>query len=192
MATPGLKHLPNANTLLRAVLIPVIALLIAQRDYDSALLLFAVCAFGDFVDGLLARAFDVRTRFGSIADPVADKLTMLTVTLLLAWQGWLPWWFAVLVATRDVVIVAGAVAYHFRVGHVEMAPTVLSKLNTALEFLFLTGVLAMAAELIAEGSWRPILQWSTTATILLSGAHYVVAWGRKAVEARRNAHHATG
>ena len=88
MALPApLKLLPNAITLLRAVLIPVIAFEIVQHDYDSALLLFVLCALGDFVDGWLARAFDLRTRFGAIADPLADKLTMLTVTLLLAWQG---------------------------------------------------------------------------------------------------------
>ncbi|MDZ7653596.1 MAG: CDP-alcohol phosphatidyltransferase family protein [Burkholderiaceae bacterium] len=181
---PALRHLPNAITLLRAVLIPVIAFTLAQRDYDSALLLFVVCALGDFVDGWLARAFDVRTRFGAIADPLADKLTMLTVTLLLAWQGWLPWWFALLVATRDVVIVTGALAYHFRVGHVEMAPTWLSKFNTVLEFSFLTGVLALAAGVLDEGVWWRVLLWTTTTTILLSGVQYVVLWGRKAARQR--------
>jgi cardiolipin synthase len=192
MAPPAVRHLPNAITLLRAVLIPVIAFLLLRRDYDGALLLFVVCALSDFVDGWLARAFELRTRFGAIADPLADKLTMLSVTLLLAWQGWLPWWFALLVAARDIVIVAGAVAYHVRVGQVEMAPTLLSKLNTALEFLFLAGVLATAAELLADGSWLQIVLWCTTATILLSGTHYVVAWSRKAARARRNASHATG
>jgi cardiolipin synthase (CMP-forming) len=177
---PALRHLPNAITLLRAVLIPVIAFALVQRDYDSALLLFVLCALGDFVDGWLARAFDVRTRFGAVADPLADKLTMLTVTLLLAWQGWLPWWFAALVATRDVVIVSGAVAYHLRVGHVEMAPTWLSKFNTVLEFSFLTGVLMLAAGVLDEGAWWSLLLWTTTTTILLSGVQYVVLWGRKA------------
>jgi len=181
---PALRHLPNAITLLRAVLIPVIAFALLQLDYDSALLLFVLCALGDFVDGWLARAFNVRTRFGAIADPLADKLTMLTVTLLLAWQGWLPWWFAALVATRDVVIVAGALVYHFRVGHVEMAPTWLSKFNTVLEFSFLTGVLALAAGMLDEGAWWRVLLWTTTTTILLSGVQYVVLWSRKASRER--------
>jgi cardiolipin synthase (CMP-forming) len=185
MASSSLKHLPNAITLLRAVLIPVIAFTLMQREYETALLLFVVCALSDFVDGWLARAFDLRTRFGAIADPLADKLTMLTVTLLLAWQGWLPWWFALLVATRDVVIVAGALVYHFRVGHVEMAPTLLSKLNTVLEFVFLTGVLALGAGSLDEGAWFIVLLWTATSTILLSGVQYVVLWGSKAARARR-------
>ena len=185
MASPLVRHLPNAITLVRALLIPVIALALLRRDYGNALLLFVVCALGDLVDGLLARAFDVRTRFGAVADPLADKLTMLTATLLLAWQDWLPWWFALLVVVRDVVIVAGAIAYHLRVGHVEMAPTLLSKFNTVLEFSFLTGVLAMGAGLLDEGAWFLVLLWTTSATILLSGAQYVVLWSLKAARERR-------
>lgn len=185
MTVPAaLRLLPNAITVARAVLIPAIAWALVTQDYDLALLLFVLCALGDLVDGWLARAFDVRTRFGAIADPLADKLTMLTVTLLLAWMGWLPWWFALLVVTRDVVIVSGAVAYHLHVGHVEMAPTRLSKLNTALEFLFLTGVLAMAAGVLDEGAWWRVLLWCTTATIVLSGAQYVLLWSRKAARER--------
>lgn len=183
---PGLlRHLPNAITLLRAVLIPVIALVLAARDYDLTLLLFSLCAVGDFVDGWLARTFNHRTRFGAVADPLADKLTMLSVTVLLAWQGWLPWWFALLVVLRDVVIVAGAVAYHLRVGHVEMAPTRISKANTAFEFLLLAGLLAVAAEAIEPGLWWNVLLWTTTATILVSGTQYVVLWSRKAARSTR-------
>ncbi|MCU0952624.1 MAG: CDP-alcohol phosphatidyltransferase family protein [Burkholderiaceae bacterium] len=165
--------------------IPVIALALLRHDYDTALLLFVLCALGDFVDGWLARRFDVRTRFGAVADPLADKLTMLTVTLLLAWQAALPWWFALLVVSRDVVIVTGAVAYHLHVGHVTMAPTRLSKLNTALEFTFLTGVLALAAGVLDDGAWRALLMWLCSATILASGTQYVLLWGRKAAHERR-------
>lgn len=180
-----LRHLPNTITLARAVMIPVIALALARRDYDTALLLFVLCALGDFLDGWLARRFDLRTRFGAVADPLADKLTMLTVTVLLAWQGAVPGWFAVIVVARDVVIVSGAIAYHLHVGHVAMTPTRLSKLNTALEFVFLTGVLAIAAGLISDGLWSQALLWICSATIVASGAQYVVLWSRKAARERQ-------
>jgi cardiolipin synthase len=186
MATlPALRHLPNAITLARAVAIPVIALALLRHDYDTALLLFVLCALGDFVDGWLARRFDVRTRFGAVADPLADKLTMLTVTVLLAWQGALPWWFALLVVSRDLVIVFGALAYHFHVGHVTMAPTRLSKLNTALEFAFLTGVLAVAAGVLDDSAALRVLMWTCSVTIVASGAQYVLLWSRKAADERR-------
>jgi cardiolipin synthase (CMP-forming) len=184
MAHTALRFLPNAITLLRAVLIPVIAFALVVRDYDTALLLFVLCALGDFIDGWIARVLDVRTRFGAIADPLADKLTMLTVTLLLAWQQWLPWWFAALVVSRDVIIVTGALAYHLHVGHVEMAPTRLSKLNTGLEFAFLAGVLSLAAGITTDGAWWRVLLWTTALTIVASGAQYVVLWSRKALQAR--------
>jgi cardiolipin synthase (CMP-forming) len=163
-----LKHLPNAITVLRVALIPLQAWLLLERDYALAFALFVASGLSDLADGFIARRWNLRTRFGAIADPLADKLTMLTVVLLLAMQGWLPWWFAALVIGRDLVIVAGAVAYHWVVGHVEMAPSWLSKLNTALEFAFLASVLAFGAGYLDEGAWyRPFL---TSATIVTSFA----------------------
>jgi cardiolipin synthase len=180
-----MPNLPNTITLLRFALIAPIGWLLLRRDYDVALLLFVVSALSDLADGFVARHWNLRTRFGAIADPLADKLTMLTVTLLLAAQGWLPWWFALAVVLRDVVIVAGAVAYHALIGRVEMAPTGLSKLNTALEFLLLAGTLAVAAGHADDGAWWRTLLWATFATVVLSGGHYVLAWGRRAAWERR-------
>ena len=182
-----MKHLPNAITVLRAALIPLLAWLLLERDYGSAFLLFIALGVSDLVDGVFARRFNLRTRFGAIADPLADKLAMLTAVLLLAQQSWLPWWFAALVIGRDLVIVSGALAYHLLIGHVEMAPTWLSKVNTALEFLFLASVLAFGAGYLDEGTWHSVFLWVTTATVIASGAQYVAIWGRKAMRARREA-----
>ena len=180
-----MKHLPNAITVLRAALIPLLAWLLLERDYGRALVLFVALGLSDLADGIIARRFDLRTRFGAIADPLADKLAMLTAVLLLAQHDWLPWWFALLVIGRDVLIVSGALAYHLLVGHIDMAPTWLSKVNTALEFLFLASVLAFGAGYLDDGAWFPIFLWLTSATVIASGAQYVVIWGRKAMQARR-------
>jgi cardiolipin synthase len=142
--------------------------------------LLLISAVTDAADGIVARRLDQRTRFGAIADPLADKLTMLTLAILLAWLGKLPPWFAAAIVARDVVIVAGALAYQLVVGSVEMAPTQLSKLNTVLEFLLLVAVLAIAAGLVESGLWFRLLLWLTAATIVLSGIQYVVAWSVKA------------
>lgn len=180
-----MKHLPNAITVLRAALIPLQAWLLVKGDYAFACALFVASGLSDLADGWIARRWDLRTRFGAIADPLADKLTMLTVAVLLAMQGWLPWWFTLLVVGRDAVIVAGATAYHFTVGEVEMAPTFISKLNTALEFIFLASVLALAAGYLGEGPWYPALLYTTAATVVASGASYVIVWSRKAMRERR-------
>jgi len=176
-------NVPNALTLLRFALVPVIAWALLRADYALALVLFALSALSDAADGYLARRWNQRTRFGAVADPLADKLTMLTVAVLLAWLGMLPWWFVAAVVGRDLLIVTGALAYHLRIGRVEMSPSVLSKANTGFEFTLLLGVLAIGAGLLPDGVWRDVLLYATLATIVASGAHYVVVWGRKAVRA---------
>jgi cardiolipin synthase len=180
-----MKHLPNAITVLRAALIPLQAWLLLERDYALAFALFVASGISDLVDGYLARRLNLRTRFGAVADPLADKLTMLTVALLLAQQGWLPWWFTLLVVGRDLLIVAGAAAYHLLVGQVEMAPSWISKLNTVLEFVFLASVLALGAGHLADGAWYQVLLVITTATVIASGTSYVVVWSGKAAQALR-------
>lgn len=180
-------NVPNAITLLRFALVPVLVALLLERRYAFAFVLFIVSALSDLADGLIARRWNQRTRFGAIADPLADKLTMLAVTLVLAIQDWLPWWFAAAVVLRDLVIVSGATAYHFTVGPVAVAPSRISKLNTALEFLLLASVLAIAAGWLPGGTGARVLLFATLGTIVWSGLHYVVVWGRKAVQNRDRA-----
>ena len=177
-------NLPNAITLLRFALVPVIALQLLRGHYRAAIALFVICALSDLADGMIARRWNRRTRFGAIADPLADKLMVLTVTLLLAYQHGLPWLFALAVVLRDVVIVGGAIAYHLLIGRPEMAPSWISRLNTALEFTLLLAVLAIFAGLVPDGAWRHVLLLATLATVALSGGHYVFVWGRKAARAR--------
>ncbi len=173
-------NVPNAITVARILLVPWIAWFTHQRDYESALWLFMAAALSDLVDGLIARSFDLRTRFGAVADPLADKLAMLAVTLLLAWQAWLPWWLAAAIVARDLVIVGGALAYHWLVGELEIAPTRLSKINTVFEFALLATLLATGAGYLDGEPWLPVLIWLVAATVLASGAQYVWIWGSKA------------
>ncbi len=177
-------NVPNAITLLRIALIPPLALLLREGDFETALVLFMVSALSDLADGVIARRWDLRTRFGAVADPIADKLTMLVVTVSLALAHALPWWLAAAVVARDVVIVSGAIGFQLVVGRVEIAPSLLSKLNTALEFLLLASVMAVGAGLAEGGTWLRALMLTTLVTIALSGAHYVMVWGRKAARAR--------
>ena len=182
-----MRHLPNAITGMRFLLIPFLVLLLLRLRYEPAFWLLAVSAASDLADGVIARRWNLRTRLGAIADPLADKLTMLSVTLVLASQHLLPLWLAGAIVLRDLVIIGGGVAYHFLIGRYDMAPSLLSKLNTVLEFVALATVLANSAELIDAGSALPALFLLLTATVLTSGAQYVWVWGRKAVLERRAA-----
>lgn len=185
------RHLPNLITVVRGLLVPVIGWLLAEERYEEAFWTVAASAVSDLADGQIARRFNANTRFGEIADPVADKLTMLTVVIGLAWQEFLPPWLAFAIVARDVVIVTGAAAYHRYIEPVEMAPTALSKLNTAVEFVVLSAVLAQAAGLVEASRWLPAAFALVYATVLASGIQYVWVWGRRAL-ARRSAVRARG
>jgi cardiolipin synthase len=183
----GMRHLPNLITGLRFVLIPVLVALLVARRYEAAFAVFIVSAISDLADGMIARMWNLRTRLGAIADPLADKLTMLAVALVLAAQALLPVWLAAAIAVRDLVIVVGALAFHLVVGRVDIAPTWLSKFNTVLEFCVLSALLADAAQVIEVTDLLPPLFVLVTATIVGSGIQYVWVWGRKAARARRAA-----
>jgi cardiolipin synthase len=178
-------NVPNVITVARMLLIPVIACLLVQKSYGWALAVFMAAAFSDFADGVIARHYRIVSEFGARLDPIADKLTMFTATVLLAWQGWLPLWLAAAIVVRDVIIAGGAIAYRIVVGHVDMQPTWLSKINTALEFAALAGLLAHAAALIDGSAWLQPLFVLVCLAVTLSGAQYVWVWGRKAAAARR-------
>ncbi len=178
-------NIPNTLTLLRIALVPFIALRLLEGAYGTACVLFMISALSDWADGVIARHWNQRTRFGAIADPLADKLTMLTVTLLLTFQHALPWWFTLAVILRDALIVAGALAFHFLISQLIMAPSRISKLNTALAYILLVTVLAIEAGFLPDGPWREALLFATFATTVFSGGRYVYDWGRKAIEARK-------
>lgn len=182
------RSVPNAITVVRGLAIPLIAWLLAEQRYLAAFWTLVASAVSDLTDGQIARRYNARTRFGEIADPVTDKLTMLTVAVALAWQGLLPLWLAAAIVVRDIVIVAGALAYHRYVGPVEMSPTRLSKLNTALEFVVLATVLADAAQLVEASELLSVLFALVCATVIGSGVQYVVIWSRRARAARRTLH----
>lgn len=173
--------LPNLITVVRVLLIPVVAFLLLDHDYRLAFTVFLVAALGDWADGYLARRLNQVSPLGAVLDPIADKMTMMIVALVLAAQEMLPVWLAVVIVLRDALIVAGAVAYRFVVGHIEMAPTRLSKANTFLEFGVLALVMAQAGKLVAPEPWLTPLFWLLFVSVLVSGGHYVWVWHRKAL-----------
>lgn len=176
----GIINLPNALTLLRLALAPVIAWALLQRLDMLALALFSVSAATELADGMLARRWNQRTQFGAVADPVADKTTALLVLLVLVAQDDLPLWFVAAAVLRDILIVGGALAFRAIAGRLEMAPSAISKVNTGLLFALVLGVLSVRARVVPAGDWVDALQWTALVTIVVSGAHYAWVWGRKA------------
>jgi cardiolipin synthase len=176
---------PNVITVARTLLIPVIAYFVSERSYAVALLLFVAAALGDGLDGFIARRFNQISRFGAVLDPIADKLTLLAMVLLLAWQLLIPAWLAAAIVARDLIIVSGALAYRLLIGPLRIAPTLLSKLNTLLEFVLVAVVLAGAAGWVDVRAWVSLLFLVVFLTVALSGINYVWVWAWKAAKAAR-------
>ncbi len=176
---------PNIITLVRLALVPVVGYLLLANAYGWALTLFLVVAITDLLDGYIARRFKLVSKLGATLDPIADKLNVFVATVLLAWEALIPVWLALAIVLRDIVIVGGALAYSTLVGPVKIAPTLLSKINTFIEFALLLLVMAAAARWIEGGSWLPALFPVVLATVVASGAQYVWLWGRKALAQSR-------
>lgn len=173
------RDIPNLVTVARIALVwPLVAAVVHKR-FELALAVFAAAAVSDAVDGFLARHYGWFTRLGAILDPLADKLLIVSLYFALGWQGFLPLWLVAAVITRDLVIVAGALAFRLLLGHIEMVPTVTSKLNT---FLQLALVLAV---MLGQVGWIPgwlseTFFYAVLASTVLSGLQYVLVWGRRA------------
>ena len=176
----SLSWLPNAISLLRIALIAPILLLILDGQFGWALALFFVAGFSDGLDGYLAVRFNWSTRLGGLLDPAADKLLMKGMFITLAWTGHIPVWLAVIVILRDVVIVSGALAYNFIVKPVPGEPTRISKLNTALQMLFVLFVLSRAACGWPDKITITVLGAAILVTVVISGVDYVVSWSQRA------------
>jgi cardiolipin synthase len=180
------RHLPNALTGLRMLLVAPLAWLILERHYDVALITATVAGLSDALDGFFAKRFGWQSWLGGILDPIADKLMLVACFVSLGLVGAHPEWLTWLVVGRDVVIVAGAIAYHNLIGRIHAQPTLFSKLTTCIQ---ITYVLAQLVNLSTWFSlphvWLRFLIWMAAIATFASGLQYVVVWSVKAIQARR-------
>jgi cardiolipin synthase len=176
------RDIPNLISILRVLLtVPVVWALLVQ-EYGLALVLFAVAGISDGVDGFLAKHFQWESRLGGVLDPLADKTLLVFSYLALGWLGLIPLWLVLAVILRDVIIVAGAVAYHLRIAELEAEPRLMSKVNTFMQILLVLLVV------LSQGLFPlPLLLLQTVIvlvllTTLLSGIDYIWVWSRRAVD----------
>lgn len=176
----GIMTIPNMLTALRIVLVPALITFLLDGNFRAALTVFLVAGVSDALDGFIARRFNQQSRLGSFLDPLADKLLVVTSSLVLAAIGQLPWWLALVIVGRDLVIVAGAVAYYGRTGTLEMDPSIASKTNTFVQISLILVVLAHGAGMEFLGVVLKPLFVLALAMALVSGGDYMVVWGRRA------------
>ena len=179
------RDIPNIISVVRILLVaPVVVFLLHER-FTVALWLFIIAGISDGLDGFLAKQFGWASRLGAILDPIADKLLMLACYLCLGWLGQLPAWLVAAVIARDVVIVAGSLAWYRLIGGLDIQPSIASKVNTFFQLLLVVVVL-VAVQPVAVPAWLiDALIVIVLMTTVVSGVGYVVTWSRRAAVALR-------
>lgn len=150
--------IPNILSMLRLLLIPVFFVLLVVGELAWALVLIAVSAITDFVDGYVARQFNQVSRLGQLLDPAVDRLFILSTLLGLGWVQVLPWWLVIVIVARDVLLlVLGVVLANHRYGPLPVHH--LGKMGT-FAILFAMPVLLLAAAL-PDTAWIALpLGWA--------------------------------
>ena len=102
------ENIPNILTIIRFILIPFIYMSVLSRHYLTALIIFTISAITDILDGYIARKYNYITDIGKLIDPLADKLTQISLLLSLAILKLLPWWIFAIVFIKELVLVISA------------------------------------------------------------------------------------
>jgi cardiolipin synthase (CMP-forming) len=177
---------PNQLTLLRLIFIPFVITNVLDDNWHWALALLVLAGLSDALDGWLARVLNQRTLLGQYLDPIADKLLLSSLFLVLSIARKIPWKYTVLVLSRDVCILATAMALYATVGFRDFRPSIFGKINTvcqiaAVFFVVLAQVVATPSVVYVERFFL----YATFAFTLFSGVHYILLTGGRL----RNSNH---
>jgi cardiolipin synthase (CMP-forming) len=186
---------PNLLTVFRMVLIPVFVSLLFYQRFLLALAIFIVAGVTDGLDGLLARRFDQKSSLGTILDPIADKLMMVTSFVVLSMRSVfpqpipshlpIPFWVTIAVISRDVFILVGAAAINIVTGFRGFRPSMLGKINTTVQIVAIGAIMLAASVPYGTGYYLPTIYATVFAFAVLSGAHYVFFVSKLLNEDRR-------
>ncbi|CAG2104184.1 unnamed protein product, partial [Medioppia subpectinata] len=168
----------------------VIGYLVIGQHFTTALTLCAIGSVTDLLDGYYARKYNCVTKLGALLDPLADKLLVATLTITLAVVHLIPLWLALLILTRDSLIISGALYLMHRrlsppktwtrfiqmsteMSTIKFVPTLISKINTGFQFSLVAVTLAAPVFSYTDHWALTCLQLATGATTLGSGLNYL-------------------
>jgi cardiolipin synthase len=171
---------PNTITLLRLVFVPFIIINVLDKSLGVAVILFVLAGASDAIDGLLARALHQKTLIGQYLDPIADKLLLSSLFLVLSFTNYIPWRYTVLVFSRDLCILIVSAVLYATTSFRDFKPSIFGKVNTAFQ------VAAVFFVLLAEvypnlwiAAGRKYTLWGTLAFTIISGVHYIILTGQR-------------
>jgi cardiolipin synthase len=170
--------IPNLITIGRLIIVPLVIVMIMQERWPAAFTLFVVAGVSDGIDGFIARRFDMRSEFGAYIDPIADKALLVSIYVTLAVVGVLPGWLAIVVVSRDLMIVAAILLSWVMNRPVEIKPILVGKLNTAAQIGFAALVLATRAFGIELGGFDEFAMAGVAALTIASAGAYLAGWLR--------------
>jgi cardiolipin synthase (CMP-forming) len=168
--------LPNLITIARILLVPLTVWLIIRHAYGLAFLAFLAAGISDGVDGYIARRFQLQSKLGAYLDPIADKALLVSIYISLAILGVLPVWLAILVVTRDVLIVGAVLLAWVLEKPVEVNPLWISKVNTVAQIAFAGAVLLALATNWPLNIMLKVGIGAVAVLTALSGALYMRNW----------------
>lgn len=166
-------NIPNFITLVRVLLVPLLVIFLLEGEHHMAFLIFLAAGFSDALDGFLARLLKQKSALGAFIDPIADKLLLNTTYITLAVLELLPNWLAVLVVSRDVIILVGLGILMFSDRHIDIKPTFDSKITTFMQLAticFFLGIDYVQGFFFLE----EYLLFTTAFFTILSGSHYLI------------------
>ncbi len=175
----NLNQLPNIITSIRLILLIPLSFYLSQQDYQAALIIFFIAGFSDGLDGFLAKRFNWVSRFGSILDPIADKALLVLTMGILTLNDKISLQLFTLVTIRDIYIISGAYYYYKKIGPYDMEPSYISKLNTFVQIALVTLILVSLSYYSVADILINSLTIAVYLTVVLSGIHYTVVWGKK-------------
>jgi cardiolipin synthase len=165
-----LRAAPNQLTFLRLCIIPFLVTSVLDGHYRIAFTLFILAGISDGLDGLLARLLQQRTRLGQYLDPVADKLLLSTLFLVLMHQGLIPRRVTILVFSRDVGILVVAALLFVSTGTRDFRPSIWGKANTAAQ------IIAIATTLWTAFYAPLLLLWARKLSLIATFVLTLVSW----------------
>ena len=174
----GAMTIPNLITIMRLVMVPMVVVAINQHLWSVAFGLFLVAGISDAADGIIARRFHLRSELGAYLDPLADKALLVSIYVTLSVVSVLPGWLAVIVVSRDAMIVAAILVSRLMDRPVEIKPLFVSKLNTATQIAFAALVLGMMAGSGEPGAALGLGMFAVVVLTVISAAAYLARWLR--------------
>ncbi len=168
--------IPNIITVFRLFLVPIVIVMILQEEWGWAFALFAIAGISDGLDGYIARRFDMRSEFGAVIDPLADKALLVSIYITLAIVEVIPSWLAIIVVSRDIMIVMAFMVSWMMAQPMAVKPLFVSKVNTALQIAFAAFVLGGLAFAFDLGWFIDLFTILIVLLTIITAGAYLVRW----------------